>query len=487
MRIGFDFVCDEAPLFSGIGKLFERDGCRVFGFTMGRRWDKWWHNQFSAYKLDAPNEAREDIGGELERIQEQYGSHAPASFLTADRFLDKKPRDFQRSVLVSTFEAVESAFEKEEPHYYISTGVAFLYNLVTLAVCAQRDIPHISIYSTRAQKPRFTISLGNGGCWDLVDQEYRLLQVTEQYESFEYESGRAYLDSFRERPSNPFYMASARQSHSIKSVFIKEFIGRMKYWYIDGWRKERGDYITQPPWWYAMRDMKKLVRARSMAIKAGKIFDKPKDNSAYYLFPLHLQPEASTLVLSEWYVDQLQTIRNISKTLPLDTVLYVKEHMSAFGRHSIEFYNAIKAIHNVSLIGPGASTPQLIKESLGVIVLSSTVGWEAALLNRQVFVLGQVFYRSLIGVESIGSFDDLRTKLLAYRRDEGRSSPKNNDDNIIKFLIALQRQSFDGVFDVAKMDMRNVVTADENIEKLHAGLKGFIDRISSPEKYTVCS
>ncbi len=477
MKIGFDFVCDEAPIFSKVGEHFQKEGHQVFGLTMGQRWSKWWKGKYTTHKIDAVYNGQIDIGSEFERIQKQYGRYAPASYLIADRHLNTKPREYQRFVFVNTFRLVEDAFKIEKPDYYFSTGVAFLYNLITLAVCQKNNIPHISLYSTRGHIPKFTVSLGNGGSWDLVDEEYKLLQITKEYETSEYEKTQTYLRLFREKAQKPFYMTVATQSHSLKLIFIKEFIQRLRYWIIDGWGKEKGDYITRPPWWYVKRDVVKLLRARILAIQSDRIFDKSNVNDKYFLFPLHLQPEASTLILSEWYVDQLETIKNISKALPLDTILYVKEHISAFGRHTSKFYNAIKAIHNVRLIAPNEYTPDLIRNSLGVIVLSSTVGWEAALFNRPVFVLGQVFYRTLNGVEAINNFDELREKLLVYRDEEKRLFPGNNEENILMFLIAINRQSFDGLFDVAKMDLKEVVTAADNIKNVHFALSKFIEKI----------
>ena len=477
MKLAFDFVCDEAPIFARIGQRYLDDGNEVCGLTMGRRWSSFWKVFPRTYAIDIRESEETDFRAELERLEKEYSRFKPASFLTADRFLASQPRHTQTRALVNTFKVIEEAFLKEKPDYYFSTGIAYLYNLVTLAVCDRLRIPHLSFYSTRGNVPRFTISLEKGGCWDLVDSEYKDILAGAEYTEDEYRTAKAYLDSFREHAVQPYYMKASYQAVRLKPVFINEFMVRTRNWYVGGWGREPGDYITQPPWWYARRDLKKIVRAQWVMRRKKNIFDPVSQNDRYYLFPLHLQPEASTLVLSPWYVDQLDTIRNISKTLSADRLLYVKEHISALGRHSQKFYNDIKAIHNVRLIAPDENTPELIRRAMGVIVLSSTMGWEALLLKRPVYVLGRVFYQPVKGVERISNFEELAVRLAANRVLETNPEPLDNDDEIIKFMIAMTRQSFEGRFSVAKMDLHKRVLEKENIDKLYKGFNIVINRL----------
>ncbi|MDD3731032.1 MAG: hypothetical protein PHU88_01510 [candidate division Zixibacteria bacterium] len=481
MKIAFDFVCDEAPLFARLAQRYSNDGYQVCGFTMGRRWKKYWNDFPRTYPLDVFFDQGFDIRKELERLEQQYGQYKPASFIAADRFLVKEKRARQAQALISTFYNVERALNKERPDFYFSTGIAYLYNLVTLAVCEKHKIPHLSFYSTRGDTPRFTLSLWRGGKWDLVDCEYKNLLEGTEYEPREYDEAAAYLHAFREHAQQPYYMKAAYQSLSLQTVFLKEFIIRLHNWYIGGWGREKGDYITQHPLWYAWRDIKKIVRAQWLMRFGRSIFDKIAPDDRYYIFPLHLQPEASTLVLSEWYVDQLNTIQNIARALPADRLLYVKEHKSALGRHSMKFYRAVKALYNVRLIAYDADPAALIRHSSGVIVLSSTMGWEALLLKKPVYVLGTVYYQDVKGAEKIYHFEELSKRLAADREAEKDSVVLDNDEEVIKFIMALNRGSFDGHFNVAKMEIKKQVLSESNIDTLYKGfniiLRGLYDRL----------
>jgi Capsule polysaccharide biosynthesis protein len=88
-------------------------------------------------------------------------------------------------------------------------------------------------------------------------------------------------------------------------------------------------------------------------------------------------------------------------------ILAVKEHPSAIALPSIEFYRQLTALPNVVLIGPGANSKQLAKDGLGVICLASTLGFEAAALNKPVICLGDVLFGFFPNVKMIEHYGDL--------------------------------------------------------------------------------
>jgi len=480
MKIAFDFVCDETPLFAEIGHRLRREGHDTIGLTMGKRWITSWQEQFKTFPIDVDFSRPIDfvIDDELARLRKEYGQYARASsFLQADRFLTEYSRRKQSIALITTFRAVERALKVERPDIFFSTGVAYLYNLVTLAVCDKLGIPHASFYDTRGNTYRFTVSLGRGECWDLVDREYNHLAAGGEFTDEEYHAAETYLRLFREKASAPPYMNTAKQGVGFKLIFLKEFMVRMRRWYIDGWGREKGDYLSQTPWWYARRDFNRILRAQWIQRFAKATFDPIREGDNYFLYPIHLQPEASTLVLAQWYDNQLDTIKNISRALPLDRILYVKEHRSALGYNTLGLYREIKKLHNVRLIAPTENAYELIRNSQGVIVLSGTMGWEALMLNKPVYVLGEIFYQIIKGADPIRSFDELEKKLADDKAERIKLTGETNDEHVIRYLIAIARQSFDGLFTVAKMDYRDQVMSEENISNMYTGMCAFIERI----------
>jgi len=140
-------------------------------------------------------------------------------------------------------------------------------------------------------------------------------------------------------------------------------------------------------------------------------FQRPVPGEKYVFFPLHFQPELTTLILAPFYVNQIATIENVAKTLPIDHVLYVKEHKASLGRRPPGYYEAIRRIPNVRLLSPFLDSHDIIKACSAVCVISSTVGWEAILYEKPVVSLGDVFYNAFNLVQRVGSMADLAPAL----------------------------------------------------------------------------
>jgi hypothetical protein len=138
-----------------------------------------------------------------------------------------------------------------------------------------------------------------------------------------------------------------------------------------------------------------FLRNVARRIKLGlleKRYEVPVDGEQFLLYPLHFHPEASTSVLAGTYLNEYEVIRNIAFNLPQGLKLYVKDHVSAWGYPSLGFYEQLMRLPNVRLLHPRAPTKQLIKRSRAVITLTGTVGYEALLLGKKVFLFGNVFY-----------------------------------------------------------------------------------------------
>lgn len=474
MNICLDLICDEALLLSAAGKRFANQGHSITAITMGRRWSGARLDSFQCVSLtDQFSDTNYKINEELMRIEKVYGYYIPSSFIAADRFLSELPRDYAIKVLVHTFRILELLLLSNQIDIMLSTGVAYLYNLVALAICDKHSIPHVSFYHTRQERAAFTFSTSKGANWDEVTANYLQLNGGDKPSESEICFACSRIESFREQFDRPAYMNTARQSHSFKLIFFTEFMQRLRCWYVDGWGKEANDYVTKHPLWYAVRDSKKIVQVKAFNLVVNYIFDKPIYTEKFFLFPLHLQPEASTLVLSPHYTNQLEVIRSIAREMPVDQLLYVKEHPSAYGRHNASFYKAIKSISNVRLIGPREDTKNLLRLTSGVIVLSGTMGWEGFLLAKPVFVLGNVFYDSFSGVNTPRDYSELGFLIRHIETCEVAS-----ESSIINALIAIYRAQHIGLFDVHKMDTADTVLSDDNIQKFVDGVESIVYKLT---------
>ena len=77
------------------------------------------------------------------------------------------------------------------------------------------------------------------------------------------------------------------------------------------------------------------------------------DNEKFIYLPLNQEPERSLLIDAPFFTNQIETVNHISKSIPIDYVLYVKEHPTqgaARGWRPISDYKKILDLPNTKLI-----------------------------------------------------------------------------------------------------------------------------------------
>lgn len=176
-----------------------------------------------------------------------------------------------------------------------------------------------------------------------------------------------------------------------------------------------------------------LRRFRSGRVR--RLYQMQVEGERFLLYPLHFHPEASTSILAGTYLDEYEVIRNIAFNLPEGVRLYVKDHMSAWAYPTLDFYRRVRALPNVRLLPPEAPTKQLIKESEAVITLTSTVGYEALLLKRRVFVFGEVFYGFHKGVTRISDPTRLNKTLKKGLAETADWDERYNEDFVCGYYL----------------------------------------------------
>jgi len=171
------------------------------------------------------------------------------------------------------------------------------------------------------------------------------------------------------------------------------------------------------------------------------------DIDNFLLYPMHFHPESSTSILSGTYLNEYEVIRNIAFNLPQGMILYVKDHISAWGYPSLDFYTKLKSLPNVRVLAPTENTKALIKKSSAIITLTSTVGYEALLLGKKVFLFGRVFYENHKDVVKITSpanlFDILQSNLDEVKFDKTYA---------IKFVVSCYLATYPGIMNLMLTD-----------------------------------
>lgn len=121
-------------------------------------------------------------------------------------------------------------------------------------------------------------------------------------------------------------------------------------------------------------------------------------NDSFIYFPLHREPEASTLPRAGLYADQLYGLEQLHAKCPPGWTIYVKENpkQSYFCRDEY-FFSRLSALKNVLLLPQNYPTSKLIENSKLVATICGTAGWEAISSGKPALYFASPWYQDLTG------------------------------------------------------------------------------------------
>lgn len=158
----------------------------------------------------------------------------------------------------------------------------------------------------------------------------------------------------------------------------------------------------------------RAVRNYRYLLKLGR---RPNELEGHRLvfFALHQEPEISLLNISPEFNNSMELISWVSKSLPADTLLVVKENPWAFGVRPKSYYYRLAKIPNLVWAQPDISFLEWIKwikNSSLVAAISGTVGFEAVYYNKPVLSFGKhQIINYLPTVRYVNNFFDTRKSI----------------------------------------------------------------------------
>jgi hypothetical protein len=178
--------------------------------------------------------------------------------------------------------------------------------------------------------------------------------------------------------------------------------------------------------------------------KKGK---KPSDldDSKVLLFPLQMEPEASLMKITPELSNSAEVITWISKCLPADYCLVVKEQPTAFGIRNKKYYDNFLRMSNVVIAHPDVSVDEWLDKSTIVSSLTSSMAFEAVIKNKPVLSFGK--HQVINHLPSVVYCDNFNSTKLALSKV---FKMLETDSNIFHISnIALNKGFNDVCFDIS--------------------------------------
>jgi len=468
-HVHFFFSIHER-LFGGVAEelLAHYSATRLSGFVWGKDQQDYLRSRpveydplivFSTDILPRAERCEPDMAY-LESRETEYGVSLQR-MIASERNLTKLPYSRLLSVIESIFRRVETFFAEDRPDLILSESVSGLTSYIYLALARAHDVPFWQAMSARMDN-RLAFTDRGLQDWQMTRARFEEVQARGLTPE-ERERAEEFISEFRRRPSRPSHMKLRQELRAVskKDAKILWDIGTRRL-------RDEGNPTLSPPVSAIASRASRLVRAG--IAKRGGVFDRPVGGEAYVLYPIHFQPEATTLVQAPYYLDQAALIEDIAKSLPIGYRLYVKEHFTNRGRRPLGFYRRIKRTPGVRLLGPDEDTWELLAGASAVATITGSMGWEGLLMAKPVVTFGDVFYAQCPLVYQAkdtpkdGWHELFRAALTRHVPDE---------ETLTMFVSAVLETTFPGLVKNAGMFPR-VLEADniENVSRAFATVSG---------------
>lgn len=433
----------ESDFYGRVGAELARRGHEVAHVTISRASARELREQgFEARALpDAIAQLPPaDVDAEVARIESTYEMPHIRDVYRADWPCTGRPERVCVERTVAHFRALERVFAEVRPDVLVPEVGNETIRIAAHLIALERRIPVLFLLYTIFPNPlRLYVDTLHAPI--VPQEEVRELSAEEREE----------LEAFRRE-----FTSRAQPIRRHRRVPVEWRRARLFAQHVRRQRTEDADNDYLRPWRLLGTNASEWLRARA----ARPFYDELDAARPFVYFPLHVVDDYKIKRIVPHAYDQVSLVEQVADALPPGIDVVLKEHPMSVGRNSIALLRRLRRRENVRLVGPYESTHELIRRSLAVAVIGSTVGLEALLYDRPVLTLGQPFYSGYGVTLDVDSFAEIREKvpeLLRFRPDPER---------IARFLHAAMRACHPGAPVLVDRSQENAVRLAGSIEAM---------------------
>jgi hypothetical protein len=188
-------------------------------------------------------------------------------------------------------------------------------------------------------------------------------------QKFDIEDSKLFIKEFRELKRNPYkpFFTSSPKSTILRKIFDNNL-----------------GYFFSLPFSFFRNLKNKFMYFLSKVFKSMFLYKKINDSENFLFFGFHLLTESTVTYRAQPFTNQKILIEMISRVLPYDHFLYVREHPHWPEKYSYKFLKSISTLPNVRILSPKLSIHDILSKTKGVVSLNSTSGIEALMYGKPV-------------------------------------------------------------------------------------------------------
>lgn len=176
----------------------------------------------------------------------------------------------------------------------------------------------------------------------------------------------------------------------------------------------------------------------------------------YVFYPIQYYRESRLTMRAPEFYNQLWLIEFLSRSLPDDCELVVKDHPHHVG--ALPLTHARKITRYAHAVAPSIPARTVIKHADAVVTVNNTVGYEAIMYGKPVVTLGDAFYSGAGYTWDVATLDELATQL-----SNAVAGKKLSDETVLEFAHGIIESSFEGEW--ANEDEQNVEQFVDSVQQ----------------------
>lgn len=355
--------------------------------------------------------------------------------ISNSRFLAelKSNKDYHLNYVINMLRYIYDFLQDNKPDMFYSYAVAGAFTLGLAELCGKLNISFYKLTHSRIQN-LVVLDTSARDEMDLVRKKYQSDTANFNPENLKW--AEEYLNEFRLKQAQPDYQVLQNEIYLSKTKLKYKLKNWVKY--LKGLVDKSNDF-THNSYLDNLKYDQKTVKGIEEFWKKKPFFPKEDLMKRKFLFyTLHVDPEASTMVISPYQTNQLSVIEALAKSKPIDQILIVKEHLTMIGRRPEGFYEKINNLPGVYSVDPREPSFQFIQNAEAVITLTGTSGLEAVLLNKPAIFLGNFIYKFIeegfVLTNDLSALPEILNNL-----DKIQAA---SDETLIRLLASIKEVSF---------------------------------------------
>jgi hypothetical protein len=398
----------------------------------------------------------------LSKIETQYPQRNIWKMIAANRTLGfsylhgvvwPKPPDMERYTREYILRAVSGwsieileIFERFKPDFFMpalamQSYSTFIYDYA----CKVNNVPYALSYPIRI-KNYFTFATDSQGNFGVIETSYK--ELLNSGEEDRLSKGRELYDEVTKDIADSKFFGS-KQDFFREFKIRNSFRDEVQFWLLTlnnlrtiiiswcrdlvrGHRKSSHSLMFRLLHWVQNR-------YQNYQLLSPDFGEKLAPDQKYLYFPLHTPLEYSTQVVGTMWTDQFHLVELLSKSVPVDWIVYVKEHPTNLvaRTRTWDFYKKISDLPNVKFAPIHTKAHEIISNAEMVAVISGTAGFEAIQRGIPLITFADMFWDFLDLSRRCSNLDTLHQDIMDELERMRAMSPEERKRRLVSFLTVV--------------------------------------------------